>query len=249
MTNTLARAEPDHPAPRVFVALDFEDPVRALALADRLDPRECGVKVGKELFVAGGPQPVRDLVARGFNVFLDLKFHDIPNTVARACAASTRLGVFMLNVHAAGGRAMMMAAREAVASAAKAASARTPLVIAVTVLTSLDQDALRETGLDVEPGTQALRLARLAKDCGLDGVVCSAREAQPMRSALGGEFALVTPGIRPEGTAAFDQARTATPEEAIRHGATYLVVGRPITGASDPLAALAAINRSLAIKA
>jgi orotidine-5'-phosphate decarboxylase len=241
----MSAARSDQSAPRVFVALDFDDPSRALALADRLDPRECGVKVGKELFVAGGPQPVRDLVARGFHVFLDLKFHDIPNTVAKACAAATRLRIFMLNVHAAGGRAMMTAAREAVASTAKAASERAPLLIAVTVLTSLDEDALRETGLDVETGAQALRLARLAKDCDLDGVVCSAREAMAMRSALGDDFVLVTPGIRAQSDAAFDQARTATPEEAIRDGATYLVVGRPITEASDPLSALAAINRSL----
>lgn len=245
----MSAAGPGHPHPRIFVALDFEDPARALAFAARLDPRACGVKVGKELFVAGGPQPVRDLVARGFNVFLDLKFHDIPNTVAKACAAATRLRVFMLNVHAAGGRAMMVAAREAVSATAKAEGARTPLLIAVTVLTSLDDDGLRETGIDAGPGAQALRLARLARDCGLDGVVCSAREAQTMRSAFGGEFALVTPGIRPEGAAAFDQARTATPEEAIRNGTTYLVVGRPITAASDPLAALAAINRSLPVEA
>jgi orotidine-5'-phosphate decarboxylase len=245
----MSTPRPDRRPPRVFVALDFDDPARALAFADRLDPRGCGVKVGKELFVAAGPQPVRDLVRRGFNVFLDLKFHDIPNTVAKACAAATRLGVFMLNVHAAGGRAMMLAARESVASTTQGTGARKPLLIAVTVLTSLDEGALHETGIEAEPGAQALRLARLARDCGLDGVVCSAREAQAMRAALGSGFALVTPGIRPEGSAAFDQARTATPEEAIHNGATYLVVGRPVTGASDPLAVLDTINRSLPTQA
>ena len=231
--------------PRVIVALDFADPARALALAERLDPSACAVKVGNELFVSAGPEPVRRLVARGFNVFLDLKFHDIPNTVAQACTAATRLGVWMMNVHAAGGRAMLRAAREAVDATARGASAKRPLLTAVTVLTSLDDDALRETGVDRDAQTQALQLARLAHDCGLDGVVCSALEAWAMRAALGREFALVTPGIRPVGAAANDQARIVTPEEAIRNGASYLVVGRPITAAPDPLAALAAINQSL----
>ena len=231
--------------PRVLVALDFANPMRALALADRLDPNACGVKVGKELFVMAGPEPVRWLVARGFNVFLDLKFHDIPNTAAQACAAATRLGVWMLNVHAAGGRAMLGAARDAVAGAAAEAGVARPLLIAVTVLTSLDDASLHETGVDADAGTQAVRLAGLAQDCGLDGVVCSAREAAAMRARFGAGFALVTPGIRPAGSGADDQARVVTPEDAIRHGANYLVVGRPITGAADPVAALAAINRSL----
>ena len=230
-------------SPRVLVALDYADPAAAIALAERLDPRECGVKVGKELFVSGGPETVRTLVARGFNVFLDLKFHDIPNTVAQACAAATRLGVWMMNVHAAGGRAMLRAAREAVDAAQP--RAKRPLLIAVTVLTSLDDDALRETGVDSDARTQALRLARLARECALDGVVCSAREAPALRTECGAHFALVTPGIRPAGADAHDQARIVTPEEAIRNGATFLVVGRPITGASDPLAALASINRAL----
>ena len=231
--------------PRIFVALDFAHPLRALALADRLDPRACGVKVGKELFVVAGPEPVRWLVARGFNVFLDLKFHDIPNTAAQACAAATRLGVWMLNVHAAGGRAMLDAARDAVRAAADEAGVARPLLIAVTVLTSLDQAALRDTGIDADPGVQARKLARLARDCGLDGVVCSAREAPAMRADFGSGFALVTPGIRPAGSAVDDQARIVTPEEAVRNGADYLVIGRPITAAADPLAALAAINRTL----
>lgn len=230
-------------APRVLVALDYADPAAALALAERLDPRECGVKVGKELFVSGGPETVRALVARGFNVFLDLKFHDIPNTVAQACAAATGLGVWMMNVHAAGGRAMLRAAREAVDAAQPRATR--PLLIAVTVLTSLDDDALRETGVVNDARTQALRLARLARDCALDGVVCSAREAPSLRAECGPDFTLVTPGIRPAGADPHDQARIVTPEEAIRNGATFLVVGRPITAASDPIKALAAINRAL----
>ena len=236
-------------APRVLVALDFADPARALALAERLDPGACGVKVGKELFVSGGPEPVRALVARGFNVFLDLKFHDIPNTVAQACAAATRLGVSIIDVHASGGRAMLRAAREAVNAAAAEAGVPQPMLVAVTVLTSLDDDALRETGVGSDARTQAVRLARLAHACGLDGVVCSALEAASMRAEFGSGFALVTPGIRPAGAAANDQARVMTPEQAIRDGATFLVVGRPITAAPDPLAALDAINRSLGPRA
>lgn len=231
--------------PRVIVALDFANPMRALALAERLDPHDCGLKVGKELFVVAGPEPVRWMVARGFNVFLDLKFHDIPNTVAQACAAATRLGVWMLNVHAAGGRSMLKAARDAVAGTAAEAGLSRPLLIAVTVLTSLDQPALRETGIDTDPGRQALRLAALARECGLDGVVCSAIEAPSMRSAFGPTFALVTPGIRPADSAADDQSRVVTPEQAAENGADYVVVGRPITAAADPVAALASINLAL----
>jgi orotidine-5'-phosphate decarboxylase len=230
---------------RVIVALDFANPMRALSLADRLDPHDCGLKVGKEMFVVAGPEPVRWMVARGFNVFLDLKFHDIPNTVAQACAAATRLGVWMLNVHAAGGRNMLKAARDAVGGAAAETGLARPLLVAVTVLTSLDHAALRETGIETDPGRHALRLAALARDCGLDGVVCSAVEASSMRSAFGPDFALVTPGIRPAGSSANDQARIVTPEQAVENGANYLVVGRPITGADDPVAALAAINRTL----
>ena len=233
------------PPPRVLVALDFANPMRALALAERLDPHDCGLKVGKELFVVAGPEPVRWMVARGFNVFLDLKFHDIPNTVAQACAAATRLGVWMLNVHAAGGRAMLKAARDAVAASAAETGRAQPLLVAVTVLTSLDHAALRETGIELDVGRHALRLAALARDCGLDGVVCSAVEAASMRSAFGPGFALVTPGIRPAGSAQDDQARIVTPEQAVANGANYLVIGRPITGAADPVDALAAINRAL----
>jgi orotidine-5'-phosphate decarboxylase len=231
--------------PRVIVALDFANPMRALGLAERLDPHHCGLKVGKELFVAAGPDPVRWMVARGFNVFLDLKFHDIPNTVAQACAAATRLGVWMLNVHAAGGRPMLKAARDAVAATAAELGHARPLLVAVTVLTSLDQATLHETGIDLDAGRHALRLAALARDCGLDGIVCSAVEAPSMRSAFGPDFTLVTPGIRLAGSAKDDQARITTPEMAAQNGADYLVVGRPITAAADPVAALADINRRL----
>jgi orotidine-5'-phosphate decarboxylase len=231
--------------PRVFVALDFADPAQALALAARLDPRACGLKVGKEMFVVAGPDPVRRMVGRGFNVFLDLKFHDIPNTAAQACAAATRLGVFMLNVHAAGGRAMLAAARDAVSAAAAEKGGAPPLLIAVTVLTSLADAELRAIGHTEDAATLALRLAGLARDCGLDGVVCSAVEAPAMRAAYGRDFKLVTPGIRPAGARRDDQARIVTPEAAIANGADYLVIGRPITKAADPVAALAAINRTL----
>ena len=229
--------------PRVFVALDFSNAVDALALADRLDPRDCGLKVGKELFVTAGPDLVRDLVGRGFAVFLDLKFHDIPNTVAGACAAATRLGVAMLNVHAGGGRAMLAAARDAVDRSATNAR---PLLIAVTVLTSLDDADMRELGIDATAQAHALRLAKLAQACGLDGVVCSAQEATALREACGAGFKLVTPGIRPADAAKDDQARIVTPEAAIRGGADYLVIGRPVTQAADPVATLATINASLA---
>jgi orotidine-5'-phosphate decarboxylase len=231
--------------PRVFVALDFADADSAIALAMRLDPHECGIKVGSELFTAAGPEFVTQIVARGFNVFLDLKFHDIPNTVAGACAAATRLGVFMLNVHAAGGRAMLSAAREAVDQTARGRSIRAPRLIAVTVLTSLDAASLQEVGQDDSVLTQAMRLGALARDSGLDGVVCSAAEAGAMRKAFGNGFVLVTPGIRPVDAGGDDQSRIATPAAALASGADYLVVGRPITRAADPLAALAQINRSL----
>jgi len=234
------------PEPRIIVALDFADAGEAMALVERLEPRNCALKVGKELFIAAGPEFVRRLVERGFRVFLDLKFHDIPNTVAGACAAATRLGVWMLNVHAAGGRAMLRAAREAV----DRASARTPvkpLLVAVTVLTSLEARDLEEIGFATEPDRLALRLARLASDCGLDGVVCSAVEAPTLRKALGGRSKLVTPGIRPPEAGMDDQARIATPAAAIANGADYLVIGRPITRDPDPRAALDRINAGLGV--
>jgi orotidine-5'-phosphate decarboxylase len=235
--------------PRVLVALDFANPVAALALVDRLDPRQCGLKVGKEMFVVAGPEPVRWMIERGFNVFLDLKFHDIPNTVASACAAATRLGVWMLNVHASGGRAMLGAARDAVDRTAASSGRHPPLLIAVTVLTSLVDADLREVGHAGTAAEEVLRLSRLVADCGLDGVVCSAAEATPVRAACGPDFKLVTPGIRPADAARDDQARVVTPLAAVRAGADFLVIGRPITQAADPLAALHAINLSLAAAA
>ena len=236
-------SSPKHP--RVIVALDFANPMRALGLAERLDPHDCGLKVGKELFVVAGPEPVRWMVERGFNVFLDLKFDEIPNTVAQSYAAATRLGVWMLDVHASGGRPMLKAARDAVAATAAETGRTRPLLVAVTVLTSLDQAALHETGIDLDAGRHVLKLAALTRDCGLDGIVCSAMEASSMRSAFGPDFALVTPGIRLAGSASDDQSRVATPEVAAQNGADYLVIGRPITAAADPVATLAQINRTL----
>jgi orotidine-5'-phosphate decarboxylase len=235
--------------PKVIVALDFADPTQAMALVDRLDPAACALKVGKEMFVVAGPDPVRRMIERGFRVFLDLKFHDIPNTVARACAAATRLGVWMLNVHAAGGRAMLVAARESVAHTAAERSAPRPLLIAVTVLTSLGAGDVAEVGFAETTESLALRLAQLAADCGLDGVVCSAIEAPTLRRKLGEGFKLVTPGIRPAGSAAEDQSRIVTPEAAIANGVDYLVIGRPIIQAADPVEALARINKSLEVAA
>ena len=226
--------------PAIIVALDCAKAAQALALAERLDPAACRLKVGKELFTAAGPELVETLIARGFDVFLDLKFHDIPNTVAKACEAAARLGVWMLNVHASGGLAMMQAAREGVAR-----SDHNPLLIAVTVLTSMDQTALKQVGVATSLQGQVLHLAGLTKEAGLDGVVCSAQEAVLLRSALGSDFCLVTPGIRPASASLDDQSRVVTPTDAMRNGAHYLVIGRPITGAADPLAALEAIAREL----
>ena len=226
--------------PRVIVALDFADAKSALGLAERLDPATCRLKVGSELYTAAGPEFVKQLVARKFPVFLDLKFHDIPNTVAAACRAAAALGVWMMNVHAAGGKAMMAAAREALPP-----GTHTPLLIAVTVLTSLNELELREVGFVESAQEAALRLARLAQSCGLDGVVCSAQEAAILRRALGADFVLVTPGIRPGQTSHDDQQRVTTPRAAIQNGASYLVIGRPITRAPDPLAALSEINAQI----
>jgi len=222
---------------KIIVALDYADAASALALVERLDPSLCRLKVGKELFTAAGPELVRTLVARGFEVFLDLKFHDIPNTVAAACRAAAGLGVWMMNVHASGGRRMMTAAQEALAGLPNR-----PLLIAVTVLTSMSTEDLGEVGISDAPADQVLRLARLSQQCKLDGVVCSAQEAAMLRADLGNAFRLVTPGIRPAGSDAGDQRRVMTPAEALRAGATDLVIGRPITAATDPLAALKQIQ-------
>ena len=225
---------------RIIVALDAPDMDSALAMAARLDPRLCRVKVGKELFVAAGPAVVEKLHERGFEIFLDLKFHDIPNTVAGACRSAARLGVWMMNVHASGGEAMLRAAREAVEKVA-----RPPLLIAVTILTSLAQSDFAAAGFTGTVEGAVERLARLARSCGLDGVVCSAQEARMLRGAIGGDFTLVTPGIRLPGDPAHDQARSVTPVEAVRFGADYLVIGRSVTRAADPAAVLESIRASL----
>lgn len=225
---------------KIIVALDFADAASALTLVERLEPALCRLKVGKELFTVAGPDLVRALVARGFEVFLDLKFHDIPNTVAAACRAAAGLGVWMLNVHASGGRRMMTAAQQALAD-----MPQRPLLIAVTVLTSMSAEDLIEVGVSDAPADQVLRLARLSQACKLDGVVCSAQEAAMLRTELGAGFRLVTPGIRPAGADTGDQRRVMTPAEALCAGATDLVIGRPITAAVDPLAALKQIQLEL----
>ena len=227
--------------PRVIVALDYPRAEPARAFVDRVRPDLCRLKVGKELFVAAGPAFVEELAARGFAVFLDLKFHDIPNTVAQACKAAARMGVWMTNVHASGGPRMMQAAREALEGLSER-----PRLIAVTVLTSMGEEELRAIGIEASARQQVLLLASLAHDSGMDGVVCSAQEAPLLRPAFGADFLLVTPGIRPAGSEAGDQTRILTPTQAIRSGADYLVIGRPITQAADPLAALESIAREIA---
>ena len=225
----------------IIVALDYPDAEQALALAGRLDPARVRVKVGKELFTRAGPAVVTGLRERGFQVFLDLKFHDIPNTVAAAVRAAAEMGVWMVNVHACGGSRMMRAAREALRDLEAP-----PLLIGVTVLTSQDADDLAEIGLAVEPEEQVRRLARLSRESGLDGVVCSAREAAMLREFCGPDFKLVTPGIRPAGSAGDDQRRVVTPADAQQLGVDYMVIGRPITRAPDPTAAVDDILHTLA---
>ncbi|HSG11968.1 MAG TPA: orotidine-5'-phosphate decarboxylase [Gammaproteobacteria bacterium] len=226
---------------RIIVALDYPDEKNALALVDRLEPGSCRLKVGKELFTRAGPALVRALVSRGFDVFLDLKFHDIPNTVASACRAAADLGVWMLNVHALGGARMLAAAREGIERSGHAS-----LLIAVTILTSMDEDDLAAVGLAGTPADNVRRLALLAESCGLDGVVCSSRETTMLRGQVGDDFVLVTPGIRPSGSAPDDQRRIMTPVEAVSAGASYLVIGRPVTQADDPTGVLRTINSELA---
>lgn len=227
--------------PKVLIALDFASQEQALALIAQLDPAACRLKVGKEMFTLFGPEFVRTLVKAGFDVFLDLKFHDIPNTVAKAVAAAAELGVWMVNVHASGGLRMMTAAHEALLPYGDKA----PLLIAVTVLTSMTDEDLAQVGVLRSPAEQVLALARLTRDAGLDGVVCSAQEASLLKAELGADFKLITPGIRPAGSDAGDQRRIMTPQQALAAGSDYLVIGRPITQAPDPAAALAAINDSL----
>lgn len=226
----------------ILVALDYDNKNHALQLIDQLDPNMCRLKVGKEMFTLFGPQLVKDIHDRGFDLFLDLKFHDIPNTVAKAVAAAAELGVWMTNVHASGGLAMMEAAKKALQPYGKDA----PLLIAVTVLTSMSDEDLKLIGIDVPAFEHVQRLAKLTKQAGLDGVVCSAQEASVLKSLLGRDFKLITPGIRPVGSDVGDQHRVMTPPQALAAGSDYLVIGRPITKAADPLAALQAIHQSLA---
>lgn len=225
----------------VIVALDFPDQASALSLAQRLSPQMCRLKVGKELFTRSGPALVENLQQQGFDVFLDLKYHDIPNTVAGAVRAAAELGVWMVNVHAGGGRRMMEAAAETMT----ALSTR-PLLIGVTVLTSMSDADLAELGYAESAEQRVLRLAELAADSGLDGVVCSAMEAPRLRATRGDDFCLVTPGIRLAGDAAGDQRRVVTPADALARGSDYLVIGRSITAAGDPQEALARIHGELA---
>ena len=225
---------------KVIVALDYADSSSALNLVNQLDPSLCKLKVGKELFTAAGPQLVEQLVAKNFKVFLDLKFHDIPNTVAKACEAASNLGVWMLNVHASGGKAMMEAALEGVNK-----SKHSPYLIAVTVLTSMSQANLDEIGIESSIENQVLKLAQLTQLAGLHGVVCSALEAPLLRQQVKQDFLLVTPGIRPATASKDDQTRILTPTQALAVGASYLVVGRPITQASNPIDALIAINQEI----
>jgi orotidine-5'-phosphate decarboxylase len=225
-------------SPRIIVALDFPNADPALSLAMQLDPRLCRLKVGKELFTAAGPQLVERLMGKGFEVFLDLKFHDIPNTVAGACKAAASLGVWMVNVHALGGRKMLSAAREALPMG-------TTKLIAVTLLTSMGKDDLSDIGLSGEPEMVVQRLASLASSCGLDGVVCSALETSHLRQVMGKDFCLVTPGIRPLDSSVDDQQRVTTPSQAVANGADYLVIGRPITQATDPLAMLQRLHSEI----
>jgi orotidine-5'-phosphate decarboxylase len=224
----------------VIVALDFDNQHAALSLVEQLDPAQCRLKVGKELFTAAGPTLVKALVERNFDVFLDLKFHDIPNTAAKAVSAAADLGVWMANVHASGGSRMMTSAREALEK-----QGSPMLLIGVTVLTSMDVSDLLEIGIQRSPSEQVLHLAQLAEKCGLHGVVCSAQEASSLKSELGTEFKLVTPGIRLADSVADDQRRIVTPQRAMELGSDYLVIGRPITQSANPLETLVAINQSI----
>jgi orotidine-5'-phosphate decarboxylase len=229
------------PGPRIIVALDYPDPEPALTFVGQLKPSQCRLKVGFELFTRSGPAIVEHLVGRGFDVFLDLKFHDIPTTVAKSCAAAANLGVWMLNVHTLGGRRMLVSAREALESGTKR-----PLLIGVTVLTSHGAGDLAEIGIPFSTEAQATKLAGLASQCGLDGVVCSAQEASLLRASHGDQFCLVTPGIRPLGSAHGDQERVVTPLAAVQQGANYIVIGRPITQSPDPVTVINRINDEIA---
>jgi len=224
----------------VVVALDYPTQAQALAMAGQLDPSMCRVKVGKELFTASGPEIVENLHKLGFDVFLDLKFHDIPNTCAKAVGVAADLGVWMVNVHASGGRRMMEAARNEIEK-----KAHKPLLIGVTVLTSMEQPDLADIGLDIDPQLQVKRLAKLTEQSGLDGVVCSAQEVGLIRQTCSPEFLTVTPGIRPEGSEQGDQRRIMTPKQAQEAGVSYMVIGRPITLNSSPLEMLFSLNADM----
>lgn len=226
--------------PKIIVALDYPTIDAALAMAKQLDPSRCRVKVGKELFTRSGPSVVDALNQRGFDVFLDLKYHDIPNTVAKACRAAADMGVWMLNVHTLGGSEMMVAAREAVGQ-----SDSSPLLIGVTLLTSMNEQTFHQIGLSGSIADTVIRLAGLAKESGLDGVVCSAQEAAQLKEHYGQAFQLITPGIRPASADKGDQHRTMTPAQALSAGSNYLVIGRPITAAKDPMLALEEIETSI----
>lgn len=223
--------------PRIIISLDFSETSGALAFLQKIDPGYCRVKIGKELFTRAGPLFVNQVIQLGFDVFLDLKYHDIPTTVARACAAAADLGIWMLNVHASGGKQMMTAAQTALSGCDNP-----PLLIAVTVLTSFNAPDLQDIGITKSVEEQVLTLARLANQCGLNGVVCSAHEARVVRQVTGKDFILVTPGIRPQHSNHNDQSRVMTPADAIRSGSDYLVIGRPITRSDDPMQALRLIN-------
>ncbi|MCW4629609.1 MULTISPECIES: orotidine-5'-phosphate decarboxylase [Marinomonas] len=227
----------------IVVALDYPTMAQSVEMAKRLDPSQCRVKVGKELFTTAGPVILDELHKLGFDIFLDLKFHDIPNTVANAVTVAAKAGVWMVNVHATGGRRMM----EASANALQQLPDNKTLLIAVTVLTSMDQADLLEIGIDATPEQHVKRLAALAKSSGMDGVVCSAQESSMLSADLGRDFVLVTPGIRPTGSDQGDQKRIMTPAEAMAAGSHYLVMGRPITQASDPIAVLTQANRDLGV--
>lgn len=224
----------------LIIALDVDSAERARALAAQLDPALCRLKIGKELFVSEGPELVRELSELGFEIFLDLKFHDIPHTVNKAVQAAARLGVWMLTVHASGGREMLEAARQGADK-----HEHPPLLVAVTVLTSMAQEDLNEIGIARTPLEQVQRMASLAHESGMDGVVCSAAETSALRTLLRKDFALVTPGIRPAGDASHDQKRVVTPEQALRNGSSYLVIGRPITRSRRPGEKLARIHESI----
>ena len=228
---------------KIIVALDFDSSSRAVSFVGSLDPKLCRLKIGKELFTAAGPGLIEIMIKKNFDVFLDLKFHDIPNTVANAVRVAADLGVWMLNVHISGGSTMMRAAKDAILSY----RGRKPILIGVTVLTSISTSELKEIGINADLRDHVANLARLAYDSGLDGVVCSAEEAKLLRDSLPSDFILVTPGIRRDQDSKGDQKRVITPSEAIRNGSDYLVVGRPITQAASPSDALAAFNSEIAL--